>query len=295
TAEAGLLPWLFHEVAMKFAKPFSGVRAGEIYPTKFKVGDAVFGETGLDFGGNAEFLTIAADQVVRKLPEFLSFESAALIIDGPLTSYNFLTEVTKLKKEQSILIIGASGSLGTAAVQIAKALGAKVTGVSSSKNTDFVRSLGADEVIAYDQTPLEEVQSTYDVVFDTIRAHTFQQVKHLLVDKGEYLTPVLRLKMLGELMGNVFRKGKKVKFSATGLLPATKLHGMMDQIDKLLESQELQLHIEKRFPLDDVVAAHQHIDTGRKVGNIVLNVYPPSKLKTSSTTSVSESEKATLA
>ncbi|MEO1435585.1 MAG: NAD(P)-dependent alcohol dehydrogenase [Bacteroidota bacterium] len=262
---------------------------------RFQIGDAVFGEAGLSFGANAELLTVAEDQIIRKIPEFLSFESAALLCDGPLASFNFLTNVTTIKKNQAVLIIGASGSLGTAAVQIAKAIGAQVTGVCSSRNAAFVQSLGADQVIAYDETPLEQIQSKYHVIFDTIRAHRFKEVRHLLKGSGVYLTPVLKFSMISELIMNSFRGGKKVKFSATGLLKPPVLQGMLGQVLKLIKKGDLRVTIEKRYALQEVVAAHQHIETGRKRGNIVLQVYPNRLIKPSSTAIASESEKAILA
>ena len=238
----------------------------------FQVGDRVFGETGVTFGANAEYIKTAADQVIARIPEGVSFAEAATISDGPLTSYNFLTRLHKLEAGQHILINGASGSLGTAAIQLAKLRGATVTAVCSAKNAELVKSLGADHVIDYHTTDFTLTGQQYDVIYDTVGTRSFSDSKRALKPQGVYLTPVLRFGILLAMLSSSIGSGKKAKFDATGLLPAKELRPMLKELVKLVENGDLKVIIDRSYPLVETPEAHAYVDSGRKRGNVVIEV-----------------------
>ena len=180
--------------------------------SKFQVGDQVFGETAFRFSSNAEYLTLEEDGVILPLPEGLPMHEAATFCDGHLTSYNFLKELANVQPGQRVLINGASGALGTAAVQIAKALGAHVTGVASSINTGLVKSLGADEFINYTVEDFTTRWDSYDVIYDTIGKSSFSKSRKALKADGKYLSPVLSLGLLLQMMRTSLIGNKKAIF-----------------------------------------------------------------------------------
>ncbi len=262
----------------KHKKPIAGTGfSGEVEQvgkgvTQFKVGDAVFGETGMNFSANAEYICVAEDAVISKLTSNLSHEEAAPICDGALTSYAFLKDIGQLRKGQSVLIIGASGSLGSAAVQIAKALGADVTGVCSTANVDLVQSLGADKVIDYLKEDFTKRLDSYDIVYDTVGKSSFGLCKAVLKEQGVYLSPVLSFPLLLQTMCKLNAKGKKAKFSATGLRPATELSVFINELKSLFESDQIKTLIDRTYSLEETADAHRYIDTGRKRGNVVASI-----------------------
>lgn len=238
--------------------------------TQFKLGDEVFGETAFHFSSNAEYVCIVENGVIAVKPKEISFEEAATICDGALTSMNFLKEIGKVKRGQKVLINGASGSLGTAAIQLAKYLGAEVTGVCSTRNMELVKSLGADEVIDYTQTDFTKANAKYHIIYDTIGSSTFKKSKRALVKDGKYLSPVLSIPLLFQVLRTVFIGQKKAKFAATGMLPEEALREMMMNVVKVIQLGKLRLVIDRRYALEDAVKAHQYVDSGRKRGNIVM-------------------------
>ncbi len=261
----------------KPSKPITGTGfAGTIESigsgvSDFAVGDRVFGETGFNFSSNAEYITISEKHLVEKIPDEISFQEAAPICDGALTSWNFLTNIFKVKPGQTLLINGAAGGLGTSAIQIGVHLGAKVTAICSGANKEFVTSLGAHKVIDYTKEDFTRAQEKYDIVFDTIGKSTFPQCESVLNTDGVYLSPVLSLKLLGHMMRTSKRKsGKRAFFSATGALPIPQLREMISQVVQQLKSGVIHTEITKTFLLEDIVEAHQYIETGHKRGNIVL-------------------------
>jgi NADPH:quinone reductase-like Zn-dependent oxidoreductase len=261
----------------KPAKPITGTGFAGIVErigadvSNFSIEDRVFGETGFNFSSNAEYIVVSEKHLVSKMPNELSFEEATPICDGALTSWNFLTNIFKLKASDKILINGASGSLGTAAIQIAKYLGAEVTAVCSSANTDLVTNLGATFVIDYKNESFIESTQKFDVIFDTIGKSSFTKCKPVLKNNGAYLSPVLSKKLLLEMVLTSGRKkGPRALFSATGSLPIAQLRGMIADVVGLIEKGDLKITIDKTFPLRDICEAHRYIETGRKRGNVVL-------------------------
>lgn len=237
----------------------------------YEIGDAVFGEAGMTFGTNAEYVSVSADGVVLPMPDHLSFEEAAIMCDGPLTSFNFLKNIGQVKAGQKVLVNAASGSLGVAAIQLAKYMGAEVTGVCSDKNTELVKSLGADYVIDYNKYDFTKLGKKYDVIYDTIGKCKFSDAKQVLTSNGIFMSPVLNCNVLMPMLGNKFRT-KKAKFDATGMNAANKLSAMLSELTDVLSKMDYNFVIEQRYAIDDIVAAHQLIDSCRKRGNIVLSM-----------------------
>ncbi|MBC8769351.1 NAD(P)-dependent alcohol dehydrogenase [Arenibacter sp. BSSL-BM3] len=238
--------------------------------TEFEIGDRVFGETTFGFSSNAEYLTISQNGVILPMPENLDFSEAANFCDGHLTSYNFLKEIAKVKPRQRVLINGASGALGTSAIQIARAMGAHVTAVCSGRNVGLVRSLGADEVIDYLQKDFTKSDRKYDYVYDTIGKSSFSACKNILSEKGLYLSPVLKFSLLLQMIKTSLFGQKKAKFEATGANKEEKLRYLLSEVLDIYKEGRLKTVIDRQFPLEKVAEAHRYIDAGHKRGNVVI-------------------------
>ncbi len=252
---------------------FSGVvEAKGTAVENMEIGDEVFGETGINFGANAAYVCMSVDGVVLRKPASLSFEQAALMCDGPLTSMNFLRNLTTIQLGDRVLINGASGSLGTAAVQLAKHFGAHVTGVCSARNHELVKSLGADKVIDYAKQDFTE-EGSYDVIYDTLGYSSFSKCKRVLSNRGKYLSPVLSGRLLLRKLFNFLTK-KKALFSATGMKPAPELKELLIELCLLCNQQKLTVVMDKTYPMEEIVAAHEYVESGRKRGNIALTIVP---------------------
>jgi NADPH:quinone reductase-like Zn-dependent oxidoreductase len=237
----------------------------------FEVGDQVFGESIVTFGTYAEYICLPEEGMLMKKPENISFVEAAGVCDGPLTSLNFLKEIGNIEKGQKVLINGASGSLGTAAVQIARHFDAEVTGVCSTKNLEMVKDLGANKVIDYTKSDFTQNGETYDIIYDTVGKLSFSLCKNSLTQKGVYLSPVLGWSLLIDMMRTSFSGGKKAKFSATGALPVESLRSLLGEVKELIEAGKLKAVVDRIYPLEQVAEAHRYIDTGHKKGNVVIS------------------------
>lgn len=238
--------------------------------TQFKPGDKVFGENIDTMGAYAEYVTVPEDGIVAHLPENLSFEEAAGMCDGGITSLNFLLNLGNIKAGQKVLINGASGSLGTAAVQIAKHFGAEVTGVCSTKNLSLVKELGANHVIDYTKHDFTLNTDTYDLIYDTVGIRSFRDCRDALTEKGVYASPVLGMPLLSDMMvTSVFGK-KKAKFSATGALPAKETKRLLQILLEIIEAGNLRGILDRTYPLEQLAEAHDYVDKGHKKGNVVL-------------------------
>jgi NADPH:quinone reductase-like Zn-dependent oxidoreductase len=237
---------------------------------KFQVGEEVFGETTIGFSANAEYLVIQEDGVILHKPENLSHADATSFTDGHLTSYIFLTELANIRKGQKVLINGASGSLGTAAVQIAKYFGAEVTGVSSTTNVGLVRSLGADHIIDYTKFDFTKSNERYDIIFDTIGKSSFSKAKKVLTNNGIYISPVLDLGLLIQMMITSKIGTKKAKFTAAGLKSESELRSNLEKVVEIYKAGKLKTVIDRQYPLEKVADAHEYIDKGHKKGNITI-------------------------
>lgn len=250
-----------------FAGEVDAVGAGV---TQFKPGDKVFGENTATFGTYAEYMTIPEDGLLAKMPHALDYETAAAIVDGGITSLNFLQNVGEIKAGQRVLINGASGSLGSAAVQIAKYYGAEVTGVCSSRNVAFVSSLGADAVIDYTQEDFTTSGQNYDVIYDTVGARSFSECREVLSEHGRYICPVLGMPLFKDMIATAVSGSKKAKFAATGALPKKELKRLFAELVTVIEAGHISPYVDRSYPLDELVEAHRYVDTGHKRGNVVV-------------------------
>lgn len=240
--------------------------------TLFKVGDQVFGETLFNQGTQAQYVCAGQDDVIALKPVNLTHAEAAPITDGHLTSMNFLKLVADLKRDDRILIIGASGSLGTAAVQIAVEMGAIVTGVCSTRNVELVKSLGASHVIDYKVSDFTTLGEKYNIIYDTIGKSSFSTCKSVLEDNGIYMSPVLNFKLLCHALWTAKFSKKKAKFSATGILAKQELKKMLFQIIALIQEGKLKTVMDRKYTIDQIAEAHAFVDQGHKKGNVVVNI-----------------------
>jgi NADPH:quinone reductase-like Zn-dependent oxidoreductase len=238
--------------------------------TQFKLGDKVFGENIETFGTYAEYVTVSEDGIVAHLPENLSFEEAAGMCDGGITSLNFLCNLGNIKAGQKVLINGASGALGTAAIQLAKHFGAEVTGVCSTKNISLVWELGADDVIDYTKRDFTRNANSYDLIYDTVGVRSFADCRNALTENGIYASPVLGMPLLGDMMSTSIFGNKKAKFSATGALPQKEIKHLLSILIEIIEEGHLKGIVDRTYALEQVVDAHEYIDMGHKKGNVVL-------------------------
>lgn len=235
--------------------------------SQFEVGDQVFGVNG--FGAHAEFICMRESAPLAHKPTGITFEEAAAVCDGAILALTFLRRAD-LRKGQRILIYGASGSIGTAGVQLAKYFDADVTAVCNTKNLELVRSLGADRVIDYTQEDFTKNGETYDVVFDAVGKHSFIRCRDSLKRGGVYIaTDPGRFMVENPLLALVTRRigDKRVRFPIPRYTKKDVLF-----LKELIEAGKYRAVIDRRYPLEDVVEATTYVETGQKTGNVVLTV-----------------------
>jgi len=238
--------------------------------TKFKVGDQVMAQTGLNCGAYAQYICLSQDELVVLRPDNVSPEEATGIIDGGSTALAFFTDCVKIKPGQKILINGASGSIGTAAIQLAKYFGAEVTAVCSSKNKALVKDLGANKALDYTTDELVKSKEKFDVIFDTVGKMDFRKGKKLLKDRGIFLTPVLGCATLFYMLFVSPFSNKKLKFAATGMRKHDLRMRDLILIRNMLKSQEITTVIDRIYKLDQIQEAHTYVDKGHKRGNVII-------------------------
>ena len=224
----------------------------------FKPGDRVFGTTGMDLGANSEYVCIAEDKALIKIPDSISHTDAVSLIFGGITALHFLKGI--IKKGSKVLINGASGSVGSAAVQISKYYGAEVTGICSGGNRGLVLSLGADEVIDYTKNKFTENGVVYDVILDTVGNLSYSGCKNVLSNSGKLI-------LINAGLGTMLRSLINKKLVCGVALESKEL---LQEIVKLFESKRLRPVIDKVYPLEKIVEAHGYVDKGHKKGNVVL-------------------------
>ncbi len=233
--------------------------------TRLRPGDRVFGSTGLKFGAHAEYACLPESAALAIMPGKLSFRDAAAVPFGGLTALHFLRRA-EIKPAQRVLIYGASGSVGTAAVQIAKYYGAEVTAVCSHANLGLVKSLGADHLIDYNASDFSEKRGAYDVVFETVGKTTFSTCIRALKASGVLL---LGSASAGQTLRAVWSLATKTRVIAgmTGESAAD-----MEFLAGLLESGSLRAVVDKTYPLEQTAQAHQYAQAGHKKGNVVVEI-----------------------
>ena len=231
----------------------------------FRQGDLVFGTAGFGPGTYAEYVCLPEDGLLAPKPEGLSFEQAAAIFFGGHTALHFLQK-GNIKPGQRVLVYGASGSVGTAAVQLAKHFEAVVTGVCSTANLELVRSLGADRVVDYTREDFSQGKETYDVIFDTVGKSPFSDSVKALSREGYYLRtvhmspgPILR-----GLWVNLTTRKKVV-----GGVAQENMEGLLF-LKELAERGRFRPVVDRVYPLEEIVEAHRYVETGHKKGNVVL-------------------------
>jgi len=243
--------------------------------TRFKPGDQVY---GIDmFGAYAEYKCMPEDGALAAKPANLSYEEAASVPNGALTALPFLRDKGAVKSGQTVLIYGASGSVGAAAVQLAKVYGAEVTGVCSTPNLEWIQALGADQVIDYTQEDFTKNGKTYDVIFDTVGKRSFAECKGSLTDEGIYLATVPSLAIMLQAIWPAKSSGKKARFMATGLRSAREKSKDLVFLTELIEAGKMRPVIDRRYPLEQLAEAHRYVQQGHKKGNVVITVAHPGK------------------
>ncbi|MEX5272119.1 NAD(P)-dependent alcohol dehydrogenase [Kocuria sabuli] len=254
--------------------------AGEIQAigdavTKYQVGDQVMGSVGPTLGAHAEYVTTSEDGIIATTPVVLPPTDAVAILDGALTALPFLRDAAALKAGQTILINGASGAVGTAAVQLAKHFGAVVTAVCSTANLDLVKSLGADKVIDYTTEDFTDAAHAYDVVFDAVGKSSYTRSRKILKPAGIYLTtvptiPVLVWTLLTPLLGKT-----RAGIVFTGLRKPPAIAADVQFMGDLAASGYFVPVIDKTYRLNEAASAHAHVESGHKKGSVVISLDSP--------------------
>jgi NADPH:quinone reductase-like Zn-dependent oxidoreductase len=261
----------------KPGKPILGTEfAGEIEEVGkdvklFKKGDSVFGVTGSAFGCYAEYLCMPEDGLLSIKPTNMTNEEAAPVC-GALAAWNLLKAIANIQIGQKVLIYEASGSIGLAAVQIAKILGAEVTGVCRSSNLEMVKSLGADNVIDNTDEDFTKNGLTYDAILDVSGKPLSFRFKNSLTKRGFYLTTYPTISILFQTLWTSFFNGKKVVFSATAFKPVSERLTFLKELIKLFMEGKLKTIIDQTFELEHMAEAHRYIERGLERGNVVVTI-----------------------
>jgi len=247
---------------------FSGmIEAAGSKVKKFKPGDEVYAFRGFGTGCYAQYKCMNENGSLAIKPCNMNFAEAASVVDGATTALFFLKEKANIQKGQKVLINGASGSIGTFAVQLAKYFGAEVTGVCSTKNIEVVKSLGADKVVDYTKEDFAKTGETYDIIFDTVGKSSFVHSRKALKPKGIYIATVMTLKLILQSVLPKFGNKKKVIFAMS--LNKTEA---LNFVRTLIEEGKLKTIIDKQYTLEELPAAHEYVEKGHKHGNVVITV-----------------------
>jgi NADPH:quinone reductase-like Zn-dependent oxidoreductase len=263
----GLVRPRVHVLGTEFAGVVEATGGGV---TSLKVGDRVFGFKGSGSGAHAEYVSIAADGLLAPMPSTLTYKEAAPATEGAQYALSFI-RTAKIQGGQDVLVNGATGAIGSAAVQFLKCLGANVTAVCDTANVALVEGLGADRVIDYTAADFTRDGHTYDVVLDAVGKSSFGRCKRLLKPRGIYLSSDLGpwSQNPALVLITALRRGKRVMFPIAG--PDQE---MVRYIRELIESGRFRPVIDRRYPLDQIVEAYRYVETGRKIGNVVITVVP---------------------
>ncbi len=235
--------------------------------TKFRVGEPVVAFVGARFGAHAELACVPESAPVVRKPERLSYEEAVAIPFGAMTALYFLRDIGKIERGQRVLVVGASGATGVAALQLAVHLGAEVDGVCSTANVELVRSLGAGRVFDYFAEDFTQRAAGYDAVFDTVGATSLPKCRRVLKPDGKFLAAVLTLTELRQMLWTQMVGGQRV---LGGVAPERRED--LEYLMGLAESGLLKPIIDRQYPMREIVAAHRRVDTGRKVGAVVVRM-----------------------
>lgn len=234
----------------------------------FKIGDKIFGYNDIHFGGHAEYMTIAENDAITTLPQNLDFYEAAAITEGAHYALNYI-KAFNIQPEQEILVYGATGAIGSAAVQLLKHFQARVTAVCNTKNVELVKSLGADVVIDYQTQDFTDTSTKFPYIFDAVGKSSFGQCKPLLTDKGVYVSTEL-----GKNAENIFYAlitpilgGKRVLFP----IPTISKDDV-NFLKSLVEQEKFKPVIDREYGLDEIVEAYKYVESGQKTGNVIIKI-----------------------
>ena len=238
--------------------------------SEFKPGDKVFGYKDDDhgFGGLAEFTAAPEDSMIAHIPDGMSFEQAAPAAEGAHYAFNII-KAARVKPGHSVLVYGATGAIGSASTQILKAMGANVTAVGNTKNMDLVRSFGADKVIDYQTEDFTKIDDRFDFVFDAVGKTSFGATKHLLKERGIYISTELGARGQNvwlAIWGRLFGK-KKVLFP----IPKNQKKDIL-YLKGLMETGQYKPVIDRTYPLSQIVEAFDYVEKGQKTGNVVITL-----------------------
>jgi NADPH:quinone reductase-like Zn-dependent oxidoreductase len=269
------LLWFFAKILFGIRKPkitiLGSEFAGEIESVgktvnRFKKGDQVFGYLGPSMGAYAEYLCMPEEGCIAIKPANMSYEEAAVVPYGAIMALNLLKKVN-LRPGQKILINGASGGIGSAAVQIAKHFGAEVTGVCGTPRLEFVKSLGADKVIDYTKEDFTQSGETYDLIFDILGKISFSHCKNSLSQNGRCLFASFKMKQLFQMLWTKLLGSKRV---ICAIAPGSTED--LISVKELIEAGKIKAVIDRRYPLEQVAEAHRYVEQGHKKGNVVITV-----------------------
>ncbi|MEM1109438.1 MAG: NAD(P)-dependent alcohol dehydrogenase [Planctomycetota bacterium] len=234
----------------------------------FKPGERVFGSTSMKAKAHAEYLCLAEDDAVTTTPIGLSHAEAAAIPFGAFAALGFLRlGGIEERRGQNVMVIGAAGAVGSAAVQLARHFGARVTGVCSTSKVELVKTLGAERVIDYTKEDIAAADSRYDIVFDTVGKTRYAQVKPVMAERGRYVNAGFGLRKLLQMAWTSWFSQRKVICSVTGESAED-----LKLLKALVEDGLIRAVIDRRFTLDQIVEAHRYVDAGHKSGSVVVTM-----------------------
>ncbi len=236
----------------------------------FKEGDQVFAQT--DFGAHAEYICLPENSALGLKPDNMTYGEAAAVGDGALGAVVYLRDKANIQKGQEVLINGASGSLGTAAVQLAKYFGAEVTGVCSTANLEMVKSLGADKVIDYTREDFTNTGQTYELIFDAVSMSSFSHCKSSLKQGGVYIRTIPTLAFFIQVFWTSIIGNKKAIIAAPGMRSSSKKTKDLAFLKGLIEAGKLKSVIDRSYSLEQIAEAHAYVEAGHKTGNVIITM-----------------------
>jgi NADPH:quinone reductase-like Zn-dependent oxidoreductase len=239
---------------------------------RFAVGDLVFGATNAAMGAHAEYIVVSEAAPIERVPEGIDPARAAALVDA--TAMSFLRETADLQPGQRLLVNGASGAVGSAAVQLAKHMGARVTGTSSARNVDFVRSLGADAALDHADFDVVVAAGPYDVVFDAYGKLGYRRARRALADDGLYMTTVPSFAILVQSLWKRLFGRRRATVAFTGLRPVDRVAADLRETAALAARSELDALVDATYPLERVADAYRHVERGKR-GHVVLTLATP--------------------
>jgi NADPH:quinone reductase-like Zn-dependent oxidoreductase len=267
--------WLLAKISFGLRKPkitilgseFAGeVEAAGKAVTRFKPGDPVFGYLGQSMGAYAEYCCVPENGVLAIKPANMTYEEAAVVPYGAIMALNLLRKVN-IQPGQKVLIHGASGGIGSAAVQIAKLFGAEVTGVCGTPRLEFVKSLGADRVIDYTKEDFTQNGETYDLIFDILGKSSFSRCQNSLNQNGRYLLASFKAKQLLQMLWTSMSGSKRV---ICAMAPGSVED--LNSVKELIEAGKIKAVIDQCYPMEQAAEAHRYVEKGHKKGNVIITM-----------------------